>query len=96
LRSIRFEKWSTPVLGTRDTYVAATDAGTVRGTALTDIYIMIFFGVALIIGIYFTWILLRNEMAGRPKPGLDLYDFGFGTSPPRPPNRVTRYKTPTR
>ena len=32
---------------------------------MTNIFIMIFFGVALVIGIYFTWILLRNEMAGR-------------------------------
>ena len=53
-----------------------------RGTALTDSYIITSFGVALIISIYFTWILLRNEMAGRPKPGADLYDFGFGTSHP--------------
>ena len=35
---------------------------------MTNIFIMIFFGVALVIGVYFTWILLRNEMAGRPKP----------------------------
>ena len=40
---------------------------------MTDIYIiMIFFGVALIIGIYFSWMLLRNEMAGRPKRGPNL------------------------
>jgi hypothetical protein len=47
---------------------------------MTNIFIMIFFGVALVIGIYFTWILLRNEMAGSPKRP-DTYDFGFG--PPR-------------
>ena len=31
----------------------------------TDILIGIFFGAALAIGIYFTWVLLRKEMAGR-------------------------------
>jgi hypothetical protein len=54
---------------------------------MTDIYIVIFFGVALIVSIYFLWILLRFEMAGRPKPGPDLYDFGFGTSHPTPKKR---------
>ncbi|HZD77091.1 MAG TPA: hypothetical protein VE218_08805 [Acidobacteriaceae bacterium] len=49
---------------------------------MTNIFILIFFGIALVIGIYFTWILLRNEMAGRPKPPPDPYDFGFGPSQP--------------
>jgi hypothetical protein len=53
---------------------------------LTNIFIMIFFGVALVIGVYFTWILLRNEMAGRPKPPPDTYDFGFG--PPQPDHKT--------
>jgi hypothetical protein len=48
----------------------------------TDILIAIFFGAALAIGIYFTWVLLRSEMRGRPKPPPDTYDFGFG--PPHP------------
>lgn len=47
----------------------------------TDTMIAIFFGVALVIGVYFTWVLLRSEMAGRPKPP-DTYDFGFGPSHP--------------
>jgi hypothetical protein len=45
---------------------------------VTNIFILIFFGIALVIGIYFTWVLLRNEMAGRPKSPPDSYDFGFG------------------
>ncbi len=46
---------------------------------MTDnIFILIFFGVALVIGIYFTWILLRKEMDGKPIPPPDTYDFGFG------------------
>jgi hypothetical protein len=52
---------------------------------MTNIFIMIFFGVALVIGVYFTWILLRNEMAGRPKRP-DTYDFGFG--PPQPDHKT--------
>ncbi|HEY2001059.1 MAG TPA: hypothetical protein VGG80_02015 [Acidobacteriaceae bacterium] len=47
-----------------------------------NIFIMIFFGIALIIGVYFGWVLLRNEMIGRPKPPPDPYDFGFGPSQP--------------
>ena len=35
---------------------------------MTDWLIFIFFGVALLIGIYFTWILLRIEMRGKPAP----------------------------
>lgn len=46
---------------------------------MTEVFIVIFFGFALMVGIYFTWVLLRNEMAGRPKPGPDPYDYGFGT-----------------
>lgn len=53
---------------------------------MTNIFIMIFFGVALVIGIYFTWILLRNEMAGRPRAPPDSYDFGFG--PPQPDQKT--------
>ena len=37
-----------------------------------DVMIMIFFGIAPIVSIYFSWILLRNEMASRPKRGPDL------------------------
>jgi hypothetical protein len=58
-----------------------------KGRPMTNIFIMIFFGVALVIGIYFTWILLRNEMAGRPKRP-DTYDFGFG--PPQPDHKIRR------
>ena len=50
----------------------------------TDILIGIFFGAALAIGIYFTWVLLRKEMAGRQKIR-DNYDFGFG--PPHPDHK---------
>jgi hypothetical protein len=53
---------------------------------MTNIFIMIFFGVALVIGLYFTWVLLRNEMAGHPKPPPDAYDFGFG--PPHPDQKT--------
>lgn len=56
------------------------------GRLMTNIFIMIFFGVALVIGIYFTWILLRNEMAGRPRAPPDSYDFGFG--PPQPDQKT--------
>jgi len=55
---------------------------------MTNIFIMIFFGVALVIGVYFTWLLLRNEMAGRPKPPPDTYDFGFGFGPPQPDHKT--------
>lgn len=51
---------------------------------MTNILIMIFFGIALVIGVCFAWVLLRNEMAGRPKPPKDLYDFGFGPGPRDP------------
>ena len=54
---------------------------------MANIFILIFFGVALVIGLYFAWILLRKEMAGRPKLPPDTYDFGFG--PPHP-GRKTR------
>jgi hypothetical protein len=52
---------------------------------MTGVFIVVFFGIALVIGIYFLWILLRTEMEGRPKPPPDTYDFGFGTGgkPPR-------------
>jgi hypothetical protein len=58
-----------------------------EGAAMTNIFIMIFFGIALVIGVYFTWLLLRNEMAGRPKPPADPYDFGFGPPQPDPKPR---------
>lgn len=54
---------------------------------MTNIFIMIFFGIALVIGIYFTWVLLRNEMAGRPKCPPDPSDFGFGPAHPEPKSR---------
>ena len=54
--------------------------------AWTNLLIMIFFGIALVIGVYFTWLLLRNEMRGRPKPPPDTYDFGFG--PPNPDHKT--------
>jgi hypothetical protein len=54
--------------------------------AWTDLFIMIFFGIALVIGLYFMWVLLRNEMRGRPKPPPDTYDFGFG--PPNPDHKT--------
>ena len=56
---------------------------------MTDVLIMIFFGVALLIGIYFTWILLRNEVEGRPRSKPDTYDFGFG--PQQQPDPKTRH-----
>ena len=43
----------------------------------TDILIGIFFGTALVIGIYFTWVLLRKEMAGRQKIR-DNFVYGYG------------------
>ncbi len=46
---------------------------------MTDWLIVIFFGVALLIGIYFTWVLLRAEMAGPPKAPPDADDYGFGS-----------------
>ena len=49
--------------------------------AWTDILIGIFFGAALDVGVYFTWVLLRKEMAGRPKTP-DTYDLGFGSPHP--------------
>jgi hypothetical protein len=54
--------------------------------AWTDLLIVIFFGIALVIGIYFMWVLLRNEMRGRSKPPRDNYDFGFG--PPNPDHKT--------
>jgi hypothetical protein len=56
--------------------------------AWTDLMIMIFFGIALVIGVYFMWVLLRSEMRGRPKPPPDTYDFGFG--PPNPDHKTHR------
>ncbi|MDQ1453258.1 MAG: hypothetical protein QOK38_3124 [Acidobacteriaceae bacterium] len=55
-------------------------------TTWMNISILIFFGVALVIGIYFSWVLLRNEMIGRPKLPPDTYDFGFG--PPQPDHKT--------
>ncbi|MCU1312287.1 MAG: hypothetical protein JWM54_44 [Acidobacteriaceae bacterium] len=46
---------------------------------MTGVFIVLFFGIAFVIGIYFLWVLLRKEMEGRPKPPPDTYDFGFGT-----------------
>jgi hypothetical protein len=54
---------------------------------MTNIVIMIFFGIALVISLYFTWVLLRKEMAGRPKLPPDTYDFGFGPPQPGPKTR---------
>jgi hypothetical protein len=54
---------------------------------MTNIYIMIFFGIALIVGTYFAWVLLRREMRGRPKLPPDPYDFGFGPAHPDPKSR---------
>jgi hypothetical protein len=54
---------------------------------MTDLFILIFFGIALVIGTYFAWILLRKEMLGRPKLPPDSYDFGFGPSQPGPKSR---------
>jgi hypothetical protein len=62
------------------------DGRHVMSMAWTDLFIMIFFGIALVIGIYFMWVLLRNEMRGRPKPPPDSYDFGFG--PPNPDHKI--------
>jgi hypothetical protein len=47
-----------------------------------NLFLLIFFGVAIVVGVWFGWVLLRNEMRGRPKPPPDPYDFGFG--PPHP------------
>jgi hypothetical protein len=52
------------------------------GMTMTGVLIVVFFGIALVIGIYFLWVLLRKEMEGRPKPPPDTYDFGFGTGKP--------------
>jgi len=46
--------------------------------AETKLLLLIFFGVALVIGVYFTWILLRKEMDGKPEEPEDPYDYGFG------------------
>ena len=54
---------------------------------MTDVFIIIFFGVALLVGIYFTFVLLKNEMAGRPRPKPDAFDFGFGPTQPDPKAR---------
>ncbi len=56
--------------------------------AWTNLLIMIFFGIALVIGVYFMWVLLRNEMRGRPKPPPDTYDYGFG--PPSADHKTNR------
>ncbi len=48
---------------------------------MTNVFLVIFFGTALAIGIYWTWVLLRVEMAGREKAEPDAYDFGFGKGP---------------
>lgn len=61
------------------------DGRHVMSMAWTDLMILIFFGIALVIGVYFMWVLLRNEMRGRPKPPPDTYDFGFG--PPNPDHK---------
>ncbi len=45
---------------------------------MTDVFIIIFFGVALLIGIWYTLLLLQNEMAGRKRVQSEEYDFGFG------------------
>jgi hypothetical protein len=55
---------------------------------VTDIFIMIFFGIAMVIGTYFAWVLLRKEMLGRPKLPPDTYDFGFG---PHQPDTKSRH-----
>ncbi len=54
---------------------------------MTDWLIILFFGIALVIGIYFTWVLLRVEMRGKPRPPDPDDDFGFAPHPPalRPP-----------
>lgn len=44
---------------------------------MTDWLIILFFGCALVIGVYFTWVLLKVEMDGRPKPPPTGDDFGF-------------------
>lgn len=48
---------------------------------MTNVFLVMFFGTALVIGIYWTWVLLRTEMAGPPKAAPDTYDFGFGKGP---------------
>jgi hypothetical protein len=53
---------------------------------MTNWLIFIFFGVALLIGIYFTWILLRIEMRGKPKPPDPGDDFGFAPRTPSKPH----------
>jgi hypothetical protein len=57
---------------------------------MTGVFIVIFFGIALVIGIYFLWVLLRKEMEGKPKAPPDTYDFGFGTGskPPQQPHAL--------
>jgi hypothetical protein len=44
---------------------------------MTNWLIVIFFGAALAVGIYFTWVLLRIEMRGKPLPPDPGDDFGF-------------------
>ncbi len=53
---------------------------------MTNWLIIAFFGVALVIGIYFTWILLRTEMNGTPRRPPTDDDFGFGPESTPTPN----------
>jgi hypothetical protein len=74
-----------PTVGSLDRITTKRE-GDVMTMAWINISIMIFFGIALVIGVYFGWVLLRNEMIGRPKPPPDTYDFGFG--PPQPDQKT--------
>ena len=53
---------------------------------MTNWLIILFFGFALAIGIYFTCILLRVEMYGKPKPPPVGDDFGFAPKSSRTPS----------
>jgi hypothetical protein len=59
-------------------------------------FLAIFFGSALVIGIYFVWVLFRAEMDGKPKaPPVDD-DFGFAPAPTPPTRRRTLFVRPGR
>ncbi len=61
---------------------------------MTNWLIILFFGSALIIGIYFTWILLKAEMDGKPKPPPVDDDFGFAPPPTHTPSGSVRLSHP--
>jgi hypothetical protein len=63
---------------------------------MTGWFLAIFFGVALVIGVYFTWVLLRAEMEGKPKAPPIGDDFGFAPIPETPPRPRVGFLRPRR